>query len=220
MRTAPRDDPLPHWRTGSSRPAASRPTGTTSWPDRALRANSRWIAFAMMDKPVEALQQSFLPHESHGPAVISCESPSSRPTARTTRSSPMTRARSPTFTRNSSRGATIASIIRSPSTAAIPRPTGSGATRAERACQACSIRPTAGCQNTNAWPYRAAGPYSAESRGLPEIHGHRRREFPRPSRAAVADRKPRLDSRKAAGGGLRLLSAGLCRAHPVAAPGL
>ena len=97
----------------------------------------------------------------------SCRSPSSRPTARTTRSSPTTRARSPTSTRSSFRAATIASIIPSRSTAATRRPTGARCTALTELPNVVNP-PNGWVQNTNAWPYRAAGAYSPDPTHFPK----------------------------------------------------
>ena len=93
--------------------AASRPTARITGPI-VRAANGRWIAFAMMNKPVEALAAELPAHQGDRPRLASCRSPSSRPTAPTTPCSPTTRARSRISIRNSCRVATTASITRKP----------------------------------------------------------------------------------------------------------
>ena len=77
------------------------------------------------------------------PRIVHAKSRSSRRTARTTRSSPTTRARSPTSIRSSSRAATTGSTIRGRSTAATRAPTGA-ALHALSELPSSSGRPTAG----------------------------------------------------------------------------
>ena len=111
-------------RTAAGERAAS-PTYRTHHGPIVRAADGRWIAFAMMDKPVEALQQSFLRTKATRPRGVPARSRELQgQLARTTRSSPTPRARSPISTRSSSRGATTASTRPSRSTAAIRRPTG------------------------------------------------------------------------------------------------
>ena len=50
-----------------------------------------------------------------------------------------------------------------------------------RAAERRSIRRTAGSQNTNTWPYRGRGRVQPEASALPQIYGHGRRELSRRS---------------------------------------
>ena len=59
--------------------------------------------------------------------------------------------------------------------------------------------------NENNWPYRAAGPEQPRPDALPEIYGHVRGELSRHPRAPAADRKQGLDPGAPAGGGVRHL---------------
>ena len=59
--------------------------------------------------------------------------------------------------------------------------------------------PNGWVQNTNAWPYRAAGAFSPNPAYFPKYMDMRRREFPRGPRGQAADRKPRLDPGEAPG---------------------
>ena len=118
------------------------------------QADGKWIAFALMNKPIEALQQSFLRTKARDYAdyieVADLKANSSNNTL---------------FA--DSKG-NIAFLLpqfmpirddrfnyRSPSTAAIRRPTGKGCT-ASRASRTWSIRRTAGCTTRTTGPGRAA----------------------------------------------------------------
>ena len=115
--------------TGAWRRADFTTYRTHHGPIVRVEDNGRWVAFAMMNRPVEALQQIVPADQGERPAVVHGGRRSSRPTARTTRSSPTTRARSPICTRSSCRAATTASTTRGRSTAATRRPIGAGCTR-------------------------------------------------------------------------------------------
>ena len=121
---------------------ATSPTWRTHRGPIVRAQNGRWIAFAMMDRPVAALQQAFCRTKATDLASF-LASRGSRRTAPTTPSLPTTRVRSPICTRSSCRGATTASTTPGRSTAAIPRPTGARFTRS-RASQRHQAGPTAG----------------------------------------------------------------------------
>jgi hypothetical protein len=109
-------------------------------------------------------------HQGAGSALPEWRWRSSRPIPRTTRCSPTARARSPISTRNSCRSATTASIIASPSTAAIRRPTG-------RICIAMASLPKAinppngWAFNTNDWPWTVGGPGQPEGGDFSTLYG-------------------------------------------------
>ena len=123
----PDHDPLPHGGRAARR-AQLHHVDDASWADRPGRGNGRWIAFAMMNKPVEALQQSFLRTKATDLAVVHAhlgaegeQLEQHRLRRRQGRNRRISR-------RSSCRGATIASTIPSRSTAAIRAPTGTGCT--------------------------------------------------------------------------------------------
>ena len=59
--------------------------------------------------------------------------------------------------------------------------------------------------NTNDWPYVAAGPYSPKRRRFPELHGYVRRKSARPSRHADADAPQGFHAGNASGRRVRSL---------------
>ena len=130
-------------------------------------ANSRWIAFAMMDKPVEALQQSFL--RTKATDLNSFLGIAGR------------------FKANSSNNTLFADdkgeiaylhpqfVPRRDDRFDYTRPVeGSDPVTDWHGVHALSELPSVASppngwvQNTNAWPYRAAGPYSANSAKFPK----------------------------------------------------
>ena len=176
---------------------AASPRGAPTTVRSSAQTGGRWIAFAMMDRPVQALQQSFLRTKATRSCSPTCASRSSRPTARTTQSLPTTRARSPTSIRSSSRGASDRFDYTKPVDGSDPAHRLGLAAFAPRAAELDHARPTAGSRTPT--PGRTGRPArSARTDGVSQIHGHVRREFPRAPRAAAADRKPRLDARPAA----------------------
>ena len=115
----------------------------------------RWVASALMNKPIEALQQSFLRtkardyarlHQGGRPQGQQLERHALRGLEGQHRLPPAAVHADP---RRSLR------LSNSPSTAAIRRPTGKGCT-ASRACRTWSIRRTAGCTTRTTGPGRAA----------------------------------------------------------------
>ena len=114
--------------------------------------DGRWIAFAMMNRPVEALQQSFLRTKATRPRLVHRRSPTLQ--GQQLEQHPLRRRQgrdrlSPPAVR--ARAATTASTIRGRSTAAIRRPTGTGCTRSP-SCRTSLNPPNGWVQNTNNWP--------------------------------------------------------------------
>ena len=179
--------------------------------------NGRWITFAMMNKPVEALQQSY-----SGPrpatSAPSCRSRSSRRIAPTTPSSPTTRARSPISTRSSCRDARPLRLYEA-GRRQRPRDRLGLAPLASRAAQ-CGQSAQRLDRQQQQCPLVLGGCVQPESEELSQIHGYVRRKLPWAARAQASDRKPRLDAREAAGRGVRQLPARLRCADSVASPGL
>ena len=120
----------------------------------------------MMDKPVEALQQSFIRTKATDLTSFLRIADLSRRTARTTRSSPTTRARSPTSHPQF--------VPRRDNRFDYTKPVdGSDPATDWHGLHALSelpsvLNPSVGwVQNTNAWPYRAAGPNSPDPARFP-----------------------------------------------------
>ena len=132
-------------RPGRSRRAAGRPSPTARRTARSpsgaftvyathhgpivRAAGGKWIAIALMNTPVAALEQSFLRTKATRLRELRQGRRAARPTPATTPCSPTTRARSPCCIRSSCPGATTASTTATRSTAPIRRPTGRGCTR-------------------------------------------------------------------------------------------
>ncbi len=126
------------WRGGRS-----RSTGPTTARSSARRAASG-SSVALMQKPVEALSQSFLRTKARDYASFrQVADGAARQLVQQHGLRRRRRATSPTSTRSSSRGATTASTGPGRWTAAIPRPTGRGCTRWTRP-RTCSTRRPAG----------------------------------------------------------------------------
>ena len=149
-RRAPGHRPLPHCRRH-----ARQPRSFTTWRTHhgpiVREANGRWIAFAMMDKPVAALQQSFLRTKTRDLAdflkVADLKANSSNNTifaerqGRDRLSAPAVRAEAQRPLR----------LSRSRSTAATRPPTGARCT-GSASCRTRSTRRTAGCTMTITGP--------------------------------------------------------------------
>ena len=171
------------------RRAASFETYRTHHGPIIREEGGKWVAFAMMHKPVEALQQSYPAHQGARSCVLHAgdrrvqgqfvEQHHLRRADRQHRLSPPAVHPAP---RRPVR------LSPSRSTAAIRPPTGGGLHALGEAPRLLNP-PNGWIQNTNNWPYSAAGPYSPQRQGFPALHGHVRGESARPPRAEGAGRR-------------------------------
>ena len=147
-------------------PQLSRPGGPTTARSSA-QANGRWIAFAMMDRPVAALQQSFLRTKARDLAaflkVAELKANSSNNTIFADAKGEIAYLH-PQFVPQAQRPVRL---YRSRSTAATPPPTGARCMRSP-SCRTSISPPNGWVQNTNTWPYRAAGPFSPDPTHFPK----------------------------------------------------
>ena len=129
--------------------------------------DGRWIAFAMMNRPVEALQQSFLRTKATDLAsFMQVAAAEGEQLERHHLRGRQGRDRLPPSAVRPD-AATTGSIIPSRSTAADP--TADWGALHGLSSLPNSINPPNGwVQNTNSWPYRAAGAYSPDSRNFPK----------------------------------------------------
>ncbi len=157
----------------------------------------------MMDKPVAALQQSFLRTKTRDLKdflkVAELKANSSNNTVFADAKGEVAYAAS----RSSCRGATIASITPKPVDGSDPA-TDWGPLHALAELPS-TVNPRNGwVQNTNNWPYSAAGANSPKLASLPALHGHRSARIPRGVHAVQLLGGPQeLDARWVADGGVR-----------------
>ncbi len=119
-----------------------------------------------MEKPVEALSQSFLRTKARTLADVPQGRWSCTPTRRTTRSTPTPTGTSPTSTRSSCPGGTTGSTGPGRWTAAIPRPSGTACT-ASRTARTWWIRRTAGSRTPTTGPTRRRARQPERGTGSP-----------------------------------------------------
>jgi acyl-homoserine-lactone acylase len=129
-------------------------------------ANGRWIAFAMMNKPVEALQQSFLRTKAHDVAsflqVANFKANSSNNTIFADDKGEIAYLHPQFIPRRNDRF-----DYTRPVDGSNPA-TDWGPLHALNELPSVLNPPNGWVQNTNAWPYRAAGPYSANPAHFPK----------------------------------------------------
>ena len=178
--------PLPHRRRQAGRAHAS-PPGARITARSSATENGRWIAFAMMDRPVAGAAAELPSHQGDGPCGLSQRRAASGQQLEQHHLRRRRRARSPISIRSSCRGAATGSTIPSPSTAATPRPIGA-ALHDVANCRTSSVRRTAGSRTPTTGPIVRPGAFSAKPEQYPQIHGHVRRESSRGSRAASCSR--------------------------------
>ena len=110
-------------------------------------ADGKWIAFALMNRPIAALEQSFLRTKARDYASFLQGRAAARPTPRTTPCSPTPRARSPTCIRSSCRVRDDRFDYRKPVDGSDPATDWQGLHDAGRACRTS-------CNPPNGWVYQ------------------------------------------------------------------
>ena len=168
-------------RTGSSRARSFTDLCAPITARSSARTDGRWIAFAMMNKPVEALQQSFLRTKATRPRRRSC----------TSRELKANSSNNTIFADDKGEIAYLHPQFvprrddrfdyTKPVDGSDPATDWGGAPRADRAAERRSIRPTAGSRTPTTGPIARPGAFSPKPERFPELHGHGRREFPRAS---------------------------------------
>ena len=172
---------------GRSRSATAPPTGmlasrsfTVYRPTTArssARENGNWIAFAMMDRPVEALQQSFLRTKAsdlrHSCAVVRAEGQQLQQRGGRRRQGQHRRILHPQFMPRRDK----IRLNASRSTAAIRRRTGMGLHSVDELPNLDRPARAAGSYNSNDWPWPAAGAIQPKPADFPALSRHGRREL-------------------------------------------
>ena len=166
-----------------ARSASATAPPTAGWP-RAIsppiaRITARSSArdgdagspFALMNRPVEALQQSFLRTKASDLQSFIAGRAAAGQFAPTTRSSPTTRARSPICIRSSCRAATTASTIRKPVDGSDPATDWAALHSLTELAQCASSRPTAGSTTPMTGPGRPPAPYSPQAGATSPVYG-------------------------------------------------
>ncbi len=172
----------------------------------------RWIAFAMMDRPVQALQQSFLRTKASDLQsfleVAQLQANSSNNTIFADAKGSIAYLHPQFVPRRSD-----AFDYTKPVDGSDPAADWGSLHRINELPNV--VRPPNGwVQNTNNWPWSAAGAYSGQAKYFPkymDMFGENARGHPR---RPAAQRKPRLDARQASGRGVRPAPAGLWPTPP------
>ena len=156
--------------------------------------NGRWIAFAMMNRPVEALQQSYLRTKATDLAsfmqIAQLKANSSNNTIFADDKGEIAYLHPQFVPRRDDRF-----DYTKPVDGSDPA-TDWGSLHSLSELPNVVSPPNGWVDNNNNAPWSAAGAFSPKAANYPEVHGHVRREFPRGSRAAAADSQPRLELEK------------------------
>ena len=148
--------------------------------------DGKWVAIALMQKPIEALQQSFLLTKARDYAgymkVMELRANSSNNTIFADADGDIAYLHPQFVPRRDDRFDYTHPVDGAESGHRLE-----GSAHARANCRRCSIRPNGWIMNTNDWPYSAAGDQQPTARELPALHGHGRRESARrPCHAAAA----------------------------------
>ena len=203
------------YRTADGRLASRSFTTWRTHRGPIVRADgSRWIAFSMMDRPVQALQQSFLRTKATDLAaymqVAQLQANSSNNTIFADDKGEIAYLHPQFVPRRDDRFDYTRPVDGSdPATdwgslhrlGELPNVVGP---------------PNGWVQNTNAWPYRAAGAFSPDARYFPKYMDMDGENFRGLHARQAADRKPRLDPRKTTGRRVRRVPARVRAADPAA----
>ena len=200
--TAPR---TADWRRAASPPGA-RIAARSSAP-----TNGRWIAFAMMDRPVEALQQSFLRTKATDllvPQVARLQANSSNNTIFADDKGEIAYLHPQFVPRRDDRF-----DYTKPVDGSDPATDWGALHRAQRAAQRDQPAQRLGPEHQQLAVSRGRRVQPEPATISRNIWTCSARISAASTRVQLLDRQPRLDARKAAGGGVRQLSARLCRAR-------